>query len=237
MAAPTERFWEDLLLFVEEGKVIPVLGPGLATVRDGDQELPLLRWLARRLAAVIELPEDVLPAGYDLNDVVCQHLRRGGERDDLYSRILRLLRDAQPSPSSPLLALAGIPSLNLFVTLGFDGLLADALRQARPGAAPEQIAYSTHAMHDLAGTWDAKSAPVVFHLLGRASSSPDFAICDEDLLEWLHALQDRQRQPVKLFDELHANHLLILGCNFGDWCKSASAGTCWLMSARARIRR
>jgi len=27
-----ERFWEDLLLFVEEGKVIPVIGPELVTV-------------------------------------------------------------------------------------------------------------------------------------------------------------------------------------------------------------
>ncbi|HXM70842.1 MAG TPA: toll/interleukin-1 receptor domain-containing protein, partial [Thermoanaerobaculia bacterium] len=59
--------------------------------------------------------------------------------------------------------------------------------------------------------------PVVFHLLGRASASPDYAICDEDLLEFLHAMQDKQRQPKTLFDELRSNHLLILGCDFGDW--------------------
>jgi len=58
---------------------------------------------------------------------------------------------------------------------------------------------------------------VVFHLLGRASASPDFAICDEDLLEFLHAMQDKQRQPKTLFDELRGNHLLVLGCDFGDW--------------------
>src|SRR5262249_5784621 len=27
----------------------------------------------------------------------------------------------------------------------------------------------------------------------------------------------KQRQPKTLFDELRVNHLLILGCNFGDW--------------------
>ena len=58
---------------------------------------------------------------------------------------------------------------------------------------------------------------MVFHLLGKASASPDYAICDEDLLEFLHGLQDRQRQPKTLFDELRGNHLLFLGCSFGDW--------------------
>lgn len=217
MADPSERFWEDLLLFIEEGKVIPVVGPELVTVRDGEQEVPLYTWLARRLVDAIELPRAELPAAFDLNDVVSLHLRRGGEREGLYSRILRILRNARPAPSEPLLALAGIPGLDLFVSLTFDSLLAEAIAQTRPGAVPEQIAYSTNAVHDLPTARDAMRQPVVFHLLGRASSSPEFAICDEDLLEFFHALQDRQRQPLKLFDELRANHLLILGCGFGDW--------------------
>jgi hypothetical protein len=217
MSDLSERFWEDLLLFIEERKVIPVVGPELVTVREGENDVPLYDWLARRLADAIELPRADLPPTFDLNDVVSLHLRRGGEREGLYSRILRLLRDARVAPSEPLLALARIPSLDLFVSLTFDSLLAEAITQARPGAVPEQIAYSTNAVHDLAASRDAMRQPVVFHLLGRVSSSPEFAICDEDLLEFLHALQDRQRQPLKLFDELRTNHLLILGCGFGDW--------------------
>ena len=217
MADPSERFWEDLLLFIEEGKVIPVIGPELVTVRDGEQEVPLLGWLARHLAVVIELEVQDLPVGFNLNQVVALHVRRGGQREDLYSRILRILREAKPAPSPALLALAGIPPLDLFVTLTPDSLLAEAIAQARPGTVVDQIAYSTNAARDLPSARDALRQPVVFHLLGRASSSPEFAICDEDWLEWLHALQDRQRQPLKLFDELRANHLLILGCGFGDW--------------------
>ena len=217
MAGLSERFWEDLLLFIEEGKVIPVVGPELVTVRDGEQTVPLCGWLARRLADVIGLEVQHLPAAFNLNDVVALHLKRGGEREDLYSRILRILREARPAPSPALLALAGISRLDLFVTLTPDSLLAEAIAQARPGAVVDQIAYSTNAARDLPSARDSLRQPVVFHLLGRASSSPEFAICDEDWLEWLHALQDKQRQPLKLFDELRANHLLILGCGFGDW--------------------
>ncbi|CAD5373817.1 TIR protein [Rubrivivax sp. A210] len=215
MAVASERFWEDLLLFIEDGKVIPVVGPELVTVADGEQQIPLYRWLARRLADRIEVPEAALPPDYQLNDVVSHYLRDGGEREGLYSRILKLLRDGKPQPSQPLRDLASIPAFDLFVTLTFDSLLAEALTQARHGAAPRQMAYSTQTVADLAG--GERSVPVVYHLLGLASSSPEYAICDEDLLEFLHALQDRQRQPLKLFDELRSHHLLFLGCGFGDW--------------------
>lgn len=218
MPAPSERFWEDLLLFIEEGKVIPVVGPELVTVRDGEAQVPLLQWLARRLAAVIDLPATALPGSFNLNDVVSLHVRQyGGERDDLYARLLQILREAPPEPSPALRALAGIAPLRLFVSLSFDSHLAAAIATARSGLAPQTIAYSTNAVRDLPAPYDELREPLVFHLLGRASSTPEYAICDDDLLEFLHALQDGQRRPVRLFDALRANHLLILGCGFGDW--------------------
>ena len=59
--------------------------------------------------------------------------------------------------------------------------------------------------------------PQIFQLLGKASSVPEYAVCENDLLEFLHALQDKQRQPANLFDALRDNHLLLLGCGFSDW--------------------
>ena len=50
MPEPSERFWEDLLLWIEDGRVIPVIGPELVTIDDGGTQVPLYSWLARRLA-------------------------------------------------------------------------------------------------------------------------------------------------------------------------------------------
>ena len=50
MPEPPERFWEDLLLFIDEGKVIPVIGPELVTIEEGGTQIPLYQWLAHRLA-------------------------------------------------------------------------------------------------------------------------------------------------------------------------------------------
>lgn len=44
----------DLLLVIEEGKVIPVVGTDLLTLRDGEQDMPLSAWLARRLAPIAD---------------------------------------------------------------------------------------------------------------------------------------------------------------------------------------
>ncbi len=217
MADLQEGFWDNLLDYIQDRTVIPVIGSELVTVRDDNRDVPLYRWIAQRLAADLELPTAELPAGFDLNDVVSLHLRRRGEREELYAQIHRMLRNAALTPAEPLRALAGIRGFDLFVSLTFDSLLADAIGAARGGTRAEQIAYSPKTVRDLPCPKAELRQPVVFHLLGRASASPDYAICDEDLLELLHGMQDKQRQPKTLFDELRGNHLLILGCSFGDW--------------------
>lgn len=211
MADLQEGFWENLLDYIQAGTVIPVIGSELVTVREDDRDVPLYRWIARRLAGDLKLPTADLPEGFDLNDIVSMHLRRRGEREELYAQIHRMLRNAALNPSESLRTLAGIPGFDLFISLTFDSLLADAIGCA------QQISYSPNTVRDLACPKAEIRQPVVFHLLGRSSASPDYAICDDDLLEFLHAMQDKQRQPKTLFDELRGNHLLILGCSFGDW--------------------
>jgi hypothetical protein len=206
-----EGFWDNLLDYIQDRTVIPVIGSELVTVREGDRDVPLYRWIASRLAGDLELPAAELPEDFGLNDVVSLHLRRRGEREELYAQIHRMLRKAALTPSESLRTLAGIPGFDLFISLTFDSLLADAIGGA------QQISYSPNSVRDLACPKGELRQPAVFHLLGRASASPDYAICDDDLLEFVHAMQDKQRQPKTLFDELRGNHLLILGCNFGDW--------------------
>jgi hypothetical protein len=211
MADLQEGFWDNLLDYIQDRTVIPVIGSELVTVSEDGRDVPLDRWIAQRLAGDLKLPTAELPEGFDLNDVVSMHLRGRGEREELYAQIHRMLRNAALKPSESLRTLAGIPGFDLFISLTFDSLLADAIGGA------QQIAYSPNTVRDLACPKAEIRQPVVFHLLGRASASSDYAICDDDLLEFLHAMQDKQRQPKTLFDELRCNHLLILGCSFGDW--------------------
>jgi hypothetical protein len=84
---------------LQDRTFIPVIGPELVTVQEGDRAVPLYRWVAQRLAADLELPATELPEGFDLNEVVSLHLRRRGEREELYAQIHRMLREAALAPN------------------------------------------------------------------------------------------------------------------------------------------
>jgi hypothetical protein len=43
-----EGFWDDLLDYIQDGTVIPVIGSELVTVREDDRDVPLYRWQSWR---------------------------------------------------------------------------------------------------------------------------------------------------------------------------------------------
>src|SRR5262249_30459656 len=64
---------------------------------------------------------------------------------------------------------------------------------------------------------DRLQRPIVYHLFGKLAASPTYVISDEDLLEFICALQSEHLVPEKLFHELEHNHLLFIGSNFTNW--------------------
>ena len=140
-------------------------------------------------------------------------------RDAPYAAIRNIVLNTQIAPPKPLLQLAEIRHFNFFVTTTFDLLLEKAIDTVRFGGRSETvtIAYSPNNVKDLECARESLDRPTVYHLLGKLSSAPAYVICDEDLLEFLFALQSEPRRPQRLFDELEENHLLMLGENFSDW--------------------
>jgi len=211
----TERDWEDLLENIEEGLVIPIIGQDLISVKIDGEDRPFYPYVAKRLAERLHLPDDEGSAGRTLNDVVLEALAHDMHPLDIYPHIRRILnREFEPSPA--LCALAQIDHFDLFVSLTFDPLLANALSDGRRGAPPLQLAYSPKEVADLPAARAPGGAPVIYHLFGK-SPGVDFALTEEDTLEFLYNMQSAQRRPHLLFDELNNNHLLIIGCGFADW--------------------
>src|SRR3974390_233057 len=78
VALPTttldEDAWDDLLSFIEERRVIPIVGPELLMVATEQGPRLLHDWIAERLAARLNVNTAELPQPYTLNDVVCLFL-------------------------------------------------------------------------------------------------------------------------------------------------------------------
>ncbi|HVZ66284.1 MAG TPA: toll/interleukin-1 receptor domain-containing protein [Lacunisphaera sp.] len=219
-AAPfNDDVWDDLLNYIEEKRVIPIIGPELLRVdTDGGPRL-LMEWLAEKLAARLNVATAGLAQPLELNDVVCAYLANHGRREEAYTRLRSIMREANFAPPIPLRQLAEITDFNLYVSTTFDPLLEQAINAVRFGgtANTEVIAYAPNRVADLPVERDDLQRPVVYHLLGRLSASPTYVISDEDMLEFVCALQSEHLTPEKLFHALEHNHLLVIGSDFSNW--------------------
>ena len=211
--------WEELLICMGDKRVIPVIGKELLVVEiDGEKRL-LESFLARRLAEELDLPLDRLPADAQLNDVAMLLYDCHGERRKLYSRLRSIMQQHDfPIPEN-LRKLGAITDFGLYVSLTFDSLLLDAIDSARFDGARNAIplVYSPNReVQDIPDNIVNLKSPYVFQIFGQLSSTTDYAVTDEDVLEFTHALQTENR-PKLLFDELRKYHLLFLGCGFSNW--------------------
>lgn len=219
MPALDEDSWEDLLSFIEERRVIPIVGPELLRVDTDSGPRLLYDWLAEKLARRLNVDVTQLPQPYTLNDVVCWFLSARGRREEAYVRLRSILKEAEFEPPRALKQLASIPEFDVFVSTTFDSLLENAINLERFGgtAATDVLSYSPNRVADLPTERDRLQRPVVYHLFGRVSASPTYVLSDEDLLEFICALQSEHLAPEKLFHELEHNHLLFIGSNFTNW--------------------
>jgi len=214
-----EDAWDDLLNYIEEHRVIPIIGPDLLHVQTDRGLRPLYEWLAEKLAVRLSIDTSGLPGPVTLNDVMCSYLGQHGRREEAYTRLRSIMREVEPQPSMALRQLAQITDFDLFVTTTFDPLLENAINVERYGGQPttDIIAYSPNRIADLPTERAQLQRTVVYHLFGRLSASPTYVLSDEDMLEFICALQSEHLTPEKLFHELEHNHLLLIGSDFSNW--------------------
>lgn len=214
-----EDSWDDLLNYIEEKRVIPIVGPELLRVETETGPRAFHDWLAEKLATRLNVDISQLPQPLSLNDVVCWHVASRGRREEPYTRLRSILREANFAPPPALRRLAEITDFDLFVTTTFDGYLEQAINEARFAGTPstEVISYAPNRVADLVVDRQRMTRPLVYHLLGRVSASPTYVISDEDTVEFMCALQSEHLTPQRLFHELENSHLLLIGSNFSNW--------------------
>jgi hypothetical protein len=215
----SERFWERVLQRLEEGTVVPVIGPDLLTVSYEGRDTLLVPLLAERLARHLGVTATDLPRGAELVEVSRRFLAKFNDVQEIYRSLRVVFREIEPIPiPEPLLELARIPRFNLFVTTTFDVLMERAVDEVRFDGQRQTLAfaYAPSDRQDLPPEFDRLGRPAVFHLLGRLSGTPhSFAVTREDTLEFMDSLQSRP--PGFLFDKLRESDLLILGSRLSEW--------------------
>jgi hypothetical protein len=218
---PSSQFaWDRLLGLIAERKVIPIIGQDLLRVEVAGRSVLLYRYLAERLAQKlgVEMPSET--AVNPLHETAARHLSAHGEWNEIYAQLRSLLPEILKLPlPEPLKKLAEIRRLRLFLTTTFDPLLQRALDEVRYQGDPvtEVLSFAPTGTGDIDVPLP-ESGTTVFHLLGRISySADDYAVHEDDVVEFMVALHSTERRPAKLFRELVLRDLLIIGSGFDDW--------------------
>ena len=217
----SDRFLDDLLNLIQSGTVIPIIGWNVLSIGPDDE--PLESWLATKLANSLGISLSPSNCSSTLSDVVSTHLLAGRPREVIYTTLHRLLRDFCPEPGRTLYRLASIRGLRNFITTTFDPLLAKALNDTHfDGEQRTRVySYSPRAeSKDLPYRFRELSGPTVYHILGQSSQVCDFAVWEEDIMEFVLGLHGQMRRLLPNLSKDLADphvHFLILGLNFSDW--------------------
>ena len=180
---PTDvDLWEDLLLAVEDGQVVPVVGRELLVVESGGETLLFHHLVARQLAAELRIPTPNLRDGFDTHDVVCAYENFHGDPMAINPRVVRILKTIRISVPEPLRLLASIPQFRLFVSTTIDNLLEEAIKAER-GRPPAVVAFpAASALTDFDDALLERHGSLVFHVLGKGSASSPFAVTEGQML-------------------------------------------------------
>jgi hypothetical protein len=211
-------FWNELLLYLEQGLVIPILGQDLLAVEYEGRTVNAYRLMAEKLAESLNLAPESLPNEFTLSQVIAAYPRFREKRNLVYTQIKSILDQLHLNVPEPLRLLARIPTLRIFLTTTFDPWMERALAEERGNgrSSPISIAYSTVTpAPDISAELLKSNQPVVFQLFGKVSPAPQYAATEEDLLEYLHHLQ--AFPPKNLWYTLRDHHLLFIGNAFSDW--------------------
>jgi hypothetical protein len=214
--------WDDLLGHIEDQRLVPVVGPELAVINTGNVEQTFSSLIGQRLASKYQL--DMSSEIRTMGEAVAAILQAQG-RDEvelLYGPINRIIKEIDPEPGDALRDLARIDAMRLFVSTTPDRLLAKALDDVRFQGRPvtREVSFSPNQSLREQVRNAQPAAPtdaVVLSLFGQAASTREYAIDEEDRLEWLHPLlSDMASLPDWLAYPLKHQSMLFVGCDLSD---------------------
>jgi hypothetical protein len=223
-SADLEDSWFGLIARMKKGAVVPVIGPEILEVTITSQDEspnsgPFYRFVAEALCAqyCIECPASNSRPGWDLHAaaaaVITEKKQNAEKVRRTAARIINNLA-ANASVTPALSVLADISAFDLFVSLTCDDYLSATLPEAHVATFSPRAA--TDSAVDIPPPRPGQRS--IFRLFGGASSMTGFAIHEEDVLEYLFALQSEasRRLPI-ILPELRRRDLLFIGCGLADW--------------------
>lgn len=205
-----ELHWDVLLDSIAQNRVVPVIGPEMLVWRGEAFYAAAARLLAAKLG--VDFRE-----GESVDAVASRHLAQGGTAGEVRAAMNAVLRDTAAEAQPLLDKLVSTGVFRLYLSATPDSFLANAL--AKAGTPADVWFFSTNRDNcDIPAAKLAETAaPVVYHLYGKAASFIEYAVTENDRLEFSCRWMDSRYRPANLARHLADKYLLVLGCGYENW--------------------
>ena len=211
----TESHWDMLIDYISQGRVVPIIGPELLIAHDGASSISFYQLVMRRLAEYLSFPAR---SGENFDDFVLRYTRERQPMGVVRSAMVRILPELMTLDQPILDKLSAISSFKLFLTTTPDNLLFHSLIKTG-GVEPEVCYFSRNYKKesDIPADLVKISKRYVYHLYGRSMMGVEYAVSEDERLDYSCSWMDSNNQPQNLIRYLSDKYLLVLGCGYENW--------------------
>ena len=206
--------WDELLDFISEKKLTPVLGREIYKFRQNDTLVQLDEYLSKQileLNKVTDQPAIGLTAAvsYLVNEKKLKAM-------DVTRKLKTVVKEI--SFEFPILTeFLSITDLNYYVnTAVYNNVLEQTFTAIR-NQKPASINFSINEPFSDCDDLEKLKEPFVFNAFGSILNTVDAALSEEDLLEYTGYFKEKMSNASNLVNALRNHNLLFVGCSFPEW--------------------
>ena len=203
--------WDELLDFIAEKKLTPILGKEMYTFRDADKLAPLDNYLSQK---ILELHKISDYNAASLSEAVNYlEIEKKVKSMDIIRKLKAIVKDI--NFELPVLnKLLTITDLNYFInTAVYNTVLENKIFETRKQKA-NSINFSINEPFPDCPDLEKLTEPFVFNVFGSLLNTVDPALSEEDMLEYTGYFKEKMSSATNIVSALKNKNLLFLGCTF-----------------------
>lgn len=206
--------WDELLDFISEKQLTPILGKEIYQFKENDKLIPLDEYLSRQILESNRVT-DQPPLGltkavsYLVNEKKLKAM-------DVTRKLKAMVKEI--SFEFPLLTeFLSISDLNYFInTAVYNNVLERSFTEIR-NQKPTSINFSINEPFSDCDDLEKLKEPFVFNVFGSILQTVDAALSEEDMLEYTGYFKEKMNNASNLINALRNHNLLFVGCAFPEW--------------------
>jgi len=206
--------WDELLDFIAEKKLTPILGKEMYTFKDADKLAPLDNYLSQKILELHKISD--YNAASLSQAVNYLEIEKKVKSMDIIRKLKSIVKDI--NFELPVLnKLLSITDLNYFInTAVYNTVLENKIFETRKLKA-NSINFSINEPFPDCPDLEKLTEPFVFNVFGSLLNTVDPALSEEDMLEYTGFFKEKMSGATNIVSALKNKNLLFLGCTFPDW--------------------